>query len=156
MLHEFLSSHREELIFRCSRKVAQRQATRTTGSELAYGIPVFLTHLTGILREESSDCESKGTSGAGLASAASVLGIEIAAVRHGNELLLKGYTVDQVVHDYGDLCQAITELAIELEAPITNDEFHSLNRCLDNAIADAVSAFAREHDRIITDASEHA
>ena len=54
------------------------------------------------------------------------------AVRHGNELLLKGFTVDQVVHDYGDLCQAVTELAIELDTPITNKEFHSLNRCLDS------------------------
>jgi signal transduction histidine kinase len=78
------------------------------------------------------------------------------AVRHGNELLLKGFTVDQVVHDYGDLCQAVTELAIELDTPITNKEFHSLNRCLDKAIADAVSAFARERERVIADASEHA
>ena len=78
------------------------------------------------------------------------------AERHGNELLLKGFTVDQVVHDYGDLCQAVTELAIELDTPITTQEFHSLNRCLDNAIADAVSAFARERERVIADASEHA
>jgi signal transduction histidine kinase len=47
-------------------------------------------------------------------------------------------------------------LAIELDAPITTEEFHSLNRCLDNAIADAVSAFARERERVIADASEHA
>jgi hypothetical protein len=143
MLHEFLSSHREELISRCRRKVAQRQAPRATGRELDYGIPVFLTHLTEILREESSDCEGK-SSGPSVASATPIaLGIEMTAVRHGNELLLKGFTVDQVVHDYGDLCQAVTELAIELEAPTTNKEFHSLNRYLDNAIADAISAFAR-------------
>jgi signal transduction histidine kinase len=84
------------------------------------------------------------------------LGIEMTAASHGNELLLKGFTVDQVVHDYGDLCQAVTELAIELDTSITNREFQSLNKCLDNAIADAVSAFAREHDRVIADASEHA
>jgi signal transduction histidine kinase len=82
--------------------------------------------------------------------------MEMTAARHGNELLLKGFTVDQVVHDYGDLCQAVTELAIELDAPITTQEFHSLNRCLDNAIADAVSAFARERERVIAEASEHA
>ena len=157
MLHQFLSSHREEIISRCRLKVAQRQAPRATRRELDYGIPVFLTQLTEILREESSDCEAKSASGPSVATAAPIaLGIEMTAVRHGNELLLTGFTVDQVVHDYGDLCQAVTELAIELETPITNKEFHSLNRCLDNAIADAVSAFAREHDRVIADASKHA
>jgi hypothetical protein len=42
-------------------------------------------------------------------------------------LLEHGFTVEQVVHDYGDLCQAITELAFELEAPIETDEFRTLN-----------------------------
>ena len=35
------------------------------------------------------------------------------AALHGRELSLQGFTVDQVVHDYGDLCQAITDLAYE-------------------------------------------
>ena len=55
-----------------------------------------------------------------------------------------GYTVSQVVHDYGDVCQAITELAIEQKATISTEEFHTLNRCLDTAIAGAVS----EHGRL--------
>ena len=57
-----------------------------------------------------------------------------------------GYTVDQVVHDYGDLCQAITDLAFEYDAPFTVHEFRTLNRCLDNAIADAVTAFSLQRD----------
>lgn len=48
-----------------------------------------------------------------------------------------------VVHDYGDICQAITELAIEHNAPITTDEFKTLNGCLDTAIAEAVTEHAR-------------
>ena len=51
----------------------------------------------------------------------------------------------QVVHDYGDVCQSITSLAIETGAPITPDEFRTLNRCLDDAIARAVSEYGREH-----------
>jgi hypothetical protein len=54
-----------------------------------------------------------------------------------------GYTVSQAVHDYGDICQAITELALEQKAPITVKEFHTLNRCLDTAIAEAVTEQAR-------------
>ena len=49
--------------------------------------------------------------------------------------------MDQVIHDYGDLCQAITELAFEQAAPFETKEFRTLNRCLDNAIADAVTEF---------------
>jgi signal transduction histidine kinase len=47
--------------------------------------------------------------------------------------------VDQVVHDYGDICQVITTLAGKKAAPVTIDEFRTLNRCLDNAIAAAVT-----------------
>jgi hypothetical protein len=49
------------------------------------------------------------------------------------------FNVTQVVHDYGDICHAITEIAIEQHAPITVEEFHTLNRCLDTAIAEAVT-----------------
>lgn len=51
--------------------------------------------------------------------------------------------MSQVVHDYGDTCQAVTELAIEQNAPITTDEFKTLNGCLDTAIAEAVTEHAR-------------
>jgi hypothetical protein len=56
-------------------------------------------------------------------------------------LLRRGFSVDQVVHDYGDVCQSVTALAVEQEVPISTDEFRTLNRCLDNAIADAVASF---------------
>jgi hypothetical protein len=54
-----------------------------------------------------------------------------------------GFTVSQVVHDYGDICQAVTEIAIEQNAPISTEEFKTLNRCLDTAIAEAVTEHAR-------------
>jgi signal transduction histidine kinase len=69
-----------------------------------------------------------------------------AATLHGRELWRNGFSVDQVVHDYGDLCQAITDMAFERHAEISIDEFRTLNRCLDNAIADAVTEFNYERD----------
>ena len=54
-----------------------------------------------------------------------------------------------MVHDYGDLCQSITDLAFERDAPFSIDEFRTLNRCLDNAIADAVSEFNLQRDNIL-------
>jgi len=59
--------------------------------------------------------------------------------------------VDQVVHDYGDLCQAITDLAHERDAPFKIDEFRTLNRCLDNAIAEAVTEFSYQRDFAVAD-----
>jgi hypothetical protein len=56
-------------------------------------------------------------------------------------LLRRGFSVDQVVHDYGDVCQCVTALAVEQDVAISTDEFRTLNRCLDNAIADAVASF---------------
>jgi hypothetical protein len=52
-----------------------------------------------------------------------------------------------VVHDYGDICQAVTEVAVESKVAITTEEFHILNRSLDTAIASAVT----EHARITID-----
>jgi hypothetical protein len=50
------------------------------------------------------------------------------------------------VHNYGDVCQSVTDLAMELNAPIATDDFRTLNRCLDDAIAGAVTQHAREQD----------
>jgi signal transduction histidine kinase len=138
MLHEFLTANREELIARCVAKVAQRPMPPATAAEMIHGIPRFLTQITETLKSET-------------ASGAAEMGTS--AAEHGDELHKKGFTVDQVVHDYGDLCQAITELAVEKAVPIEVTEFRTLNRCLDNAMADAVTRFGREHDRSINEAA---
>jgi signal transduction histidine kinase len=132
ILHEFLAKHRKELIERTRAKVALRAAPRPTPNELTNGIPLFLTQLVTILKEE--------------ASPAAALEMGDSATLHGGDLLKQGFTISQVVHDYGDLCQAVTELALEQEIPIGNDDFHTLNRCLDNAIAAAVTEYARQRD----------
>jgi signal transduction histidine kinase len=48
-----------------------------------------------------------------------------------------------VVHDYGDLCQAITALADERGVSITAPEFSEMNLRLDQAIAAAVGEWSR-------------
>jgi signal transduction histidine kinase len=101
--------------------------------------------------EQSSDpLRSRRVSGpSGGKSALSEIGVT--ARRHGQELLRNGYTFERVVHDYGDLCQAITDLAVEEDVKIQVDEFRTLNRCLDNAIADSVTEFAYERDLLVAD-----
>ena len=138
MLDQWLTDNRAELIARCTFKVAQRPVPAPRGAELEHGIPLFLDQLIRTLRvERSSD----------VAQSRQVLSeLGATAARHGLELLGRGFTVDQVVHDYGDLCQAITDLAFERSAPIGVDEFRTLNRCLDDAIAHAVTEFSERRD----------
>ena len=71
--------------------------------------------------------------------------MEDSAAKHGKELLRHDFTIEQVVHDYGDLCQAITQLAAERSSPISTQEFGTLNIKLDNAIAGAVTEYARKN-----------
>jgi signal transduction histidine kinase len=70
--------------------------------------------------------------------------IDKSAAQHGHDLLRKGFTISQVVHDYGDVCQTITDLAVGTQAPISTEDFRTLNRCLDEAIASAVTMYERE------------
>ena len=135
MLHEFIAVNREEIIRRCRAKVAARSAPPPTGAEIDYGVPVFLDQLADALR-------------LGLISSRE---IDKSATQHGHDLLLQGVTVSQVVHDYGDVCQSITELAGEMNAPISTDDFRTLNRCLDDAIAGAVTEYGRARNQSTLD-----
>ena len=137
MLHEFLASNRIELIRRCRAKVAKRFEPSNVPEAVDHGVPLFLQQLVDTLREQSTGSRSFADS----TPAPAPTEIGRAAALHGTELLRVGYSVDQVVHNYGDVCQAVTELALEQQAPILTDEFRTLNRCLDDAIADAVTAF---------------
>jgi hypothetical protein len=78
--------------------------------------------------------------------------IQKSASQHGEDLFHRGLTVAQVVHDYGDLCQVIAGLAVEQEAPIAPEDFRTLNLCLDDAIAGAVTAYAKKREQAISDA----
>jgi len=51
--------------------------------------------------------------------------------------------VSQVVHDYGDVCQSITEPAGVMNVSVSTDDFRALNSCLDDAIAGAVTEYGR-------------
>ena len=147
-MHIFLENNRNEVIARCKAKVAQRPRRAATEEQLSNGVPLFLEQLrrTLLAEEVGQAGESLRISGAsgGDSQALSEMGVTAAA--HGKELLELGYSVDQVVHDYGDLCQAITELADERDAPFSIGEFRTLNRCLDNAIADAATEFSIQRD----------
>jgi hypothetical protein len=138
MLHEFLRANRQILIARCREKVAKRFEPAESAAAIDHGVPLFLQQLVDTLQAEQGTHLREETDPQPT-PAASVIGR--AAALHGAELLRRGFTVDQVVHDYGDVCQCVTALAVEQESVFSVDEFRTLNRCLDNAIADAVASF---------------
>ncbi len=148
MMYRFLENHRADLVMRCKDKVAARPQRAATEDQLANGVPMFLDQLIRTLRAEHAGSEdaSLEISGASGGDGLALSEVGLTAIAHGASLLSLGYTVDQVVHDYGDLCQSITDMAFELDAPFAVDEFRTLNRCLDNAIADAVLEFSTQRD----------
>lgn len=127
MLAEFVAEHHQEIVRRCRVKVQVRSIRVALPPDRNVGVPRFLDQLVDVLRHID-------TPGAGIAASAS---------DHGRELHVQGFTLSQVVRDYGDVCQSVTELALELAAPIGVDEFRIMNRCLDDAIASAVTEFGR-------------
>lgn len=127
MLHDFIATHRQEIVSRCRAKAAARLLPNEPE---VYGVPLFLEQLMETLHMGLATNPEIGKT----------------AIRHGGELLAKRFTVSQVVHEYGDVCQSITELAAEANAAFGASDFGTLNRCLDEAIAGAVTEYGRKRD----------
>ena len=138
MLFEFITFNREDIIKRCRAKVAARSIPPPSEAEIDHGVPLFLDQLVDLLRFGDTGTRE----------------IDESAGQHGHDLLLRGFTISQVVHDYGDVCQTITGLALETNAPISTEEFRTLNRCLDEAIASAVTRYTRESQSHSHEASD--
>jgi signal transduction histidine kinase len=132
--------------------VASRSDAKAMDQEVAHGIPMFFNQLIETLRIEQTSERARSREISGLAGGGTASQIGDIAALHGRNLLEQGFTLEQVVRDYGDVCQAVTNLAYELTAPIEVDEFRTFNRCIDNAIANAVSAYA--HQQSVTAAED--
>jgi len=129
-LESFLMKNRAEIIDRCRIETAARRSLPRLDEDSERGIPLFVDQLINTLRLNLTKNPDVAHS----------------ATQHGKDLMGEGFTVAQVVHGYGDVCQAVTGLAVESDASISADDFRVLNRCLDDAIADAVTEFFRLHD----------
>ena len=112
MLHEFLTANRCDLLDHCSARVAHGLAPSPSDAELKHGIPLFLDQLIVMLQaqedtpEPTPDPKVSNASNDGEAGS----GERVSATGHGGELMKRRFTVEQVVREYGDLCQEITAL----------------------------------------------
>jgi signal transduction histidine kinase len=141
VLHEFIKTNRAVLIDQCRAMVASRSEPKAAGMVLPHGVPIFLDQLVETLTIEQASEPLRSRMASDMPRA-SVSEIGSMAALHGRDLLERGFTLEQVVRDYGDVCQAVTNLAYKTGAPIEVDEFRTFNRCLDNAIAGAVTEYA--------------
>jgi signal transduction histidine kinase len=132
VLHDLITENRTEIIARTRARSAARTKSHPPDIELDRGIPHFLAALSEALERTPHG------------------GIEVNAARHGSDLLRMGFSVSQVVHGYGDVFQAVTELALESGTPIGTEEFRVFNLCLDDAIASAVTEYGRQREESLS------
>ena len=163
MLYEFLLKNQEAILGMTEKKTLELAGIRPTSKQLKQGLPIFYRQLVEVLRHEQAPTPSSEIDRDAMANAAhdtDEQAMAVAAGRpdeaelakaagaHGTELLRLGYTLSHVVHAYGAMCQSITELATKKDVSITPNEFHDLNRCLDIAIAGAVTEYQSHRNSI--------
>ena len=134
-LHEFLQVNRERILALTGAKTLAISESKPTTENLQKDLPEFYDYLVSVLKREA-EADHK---------VAALSPHPPSTARHGKESSQLGYTVSQVVHGYGAICQAITETAQSTKTEITPGEFCTLNMSLDNAIAEAVAEFQKEH-----------
>ncbi len=137
MLANFIDANREAILSRARARVATRTSPTPSEEELVNGIPVFLSQLGDALRLARSTTQIDHVK------------LTASAERHGADLFRLGLSTGHVVQDYGDVCQVVTEIAVEQNMPISSEDFRLLNLCVDDAIAGAVTEYARQRERVL-------
>lgn len=132
MLADFISKNRTEILSELGRNTRRRGVEPV---EIPFGVPVFLDQLARMLDLPPGKRQEMNRD----------------AAARGAVLMARGYTVAEVIHDYGDVCQAVTEVAVRSGEPVDSADFRNLNMCLDEAIAEAVTEYTRLRDRVAAD-----
>jgi hypothetical protein len=128
-LHELLVGRHEEILIRACAKAAARCRLLQTKRNFDAGIALFAAQLVDALGSSTTFRPEL---------------LRQAAARQGRSSLRMGFAISQLVYSYGDVCQAVLELASELDAPVAAEEFLVLGFCLDEARASAVAAYEKK------------
>jgi signal transduction histidine kinase len=138
-LYDFITNEKNDILSLTRAKIMARKWPTVSPLELEHGLPLFLSQLSETLRLRSTSQSFSSTA------------IGTSAGKHGGEAMALSFSVAQLVHDYGDLCQAITEAAVVKQVGISAQDFQTLNACLDDAIAEAVTEFSRQREQALGD-----
>ena len=137
MLSEFIQANHDEVVAR-SRSVVAHHTPVSSPPEAGREedeIAVFVAQLAERLRRVDVPSDSE---------------FRLSAKVQGNGMLRQGFSISQVVQSYGAVCQVVTEVAMERKAPISTEEFQTLNHCLDTVMAEAVKEYAAQRDAAIS------
>ncbi len=161
MLYEFLLKNEKEILAAWAKKTLELTGVRPNSDQLQKGVPIFYSQLLAALKlvEDNLKVVEAEDKPAMAKAARENDKLEVVAEsthpeeagEHGAELLRLGYTLSHVVHAYGSMYQSITEIATEKNVAITPSEFNDLNRCLDVAIAGAVTTFQNLQNAQVSD-----
>jgi signal transduction histidine kinase len=139
MLHEFISVNRDDILTNVRRKVVARKTPSPTTEQFLRTLPGFLAEL---IKALSDDARSSAS---------------LVASPGATEVPESAPPVYDLIHGYGDVCQAITDLAIASQTPISAKEYRVLNLVIDASLAEAVSTLEKELDQVRSeDAAERA
>jgi hypothetical protein len=141
MLYDLIKENRELLLSRCAKLSAENGWHSELQTAALGHISVFFDQLIDALHVEHGTASESGQTNEKITSPAPAVRLSKSAFSHGNELRESNLTIGAVVRNYGNICQAITGYAVEVNATIDPAEFRTLNWCLDEAIAQAVIAF---------------
>jgi signal transduction histidine kinase len=136
-LYDFITNEKNDILSLTRAKIMARKWPTVSPLELEHGLPLFLSQLSETLRLRSTSEPFSSTA------------IGTSAGKLGGEAMARNFSVAQLVHDYGDLCQAITEAAVVKQVEISAQDFQTLNACLDDAIAEAVTEFSRQREQAL-------
>ncbi|HEX6240536.1 MAG TPA: hypothetical protein VFZ61_06565 [Polyangiales bacterium] len=92
-----------------------------------FGVPLLLGQLAKAMLGSDQDIHGLG---------------ELAA-RHGGELCRRGKPVAEVVHEYGDIRQAVNELMRDLELSVPAEQLWQLQSLLEDGLVCALTAYER-------------
>jgi hypothetical protein len=127
MHNEIIRTHREDILVRCLVQASTRSRAGASLSALEYGLRLLLDDLAEALCGPVPRFPNTGHDSA----------------RRGGDLFGMGFTISQVVGSYGDIRQATRAIANELGLRIATEDDGIFNRCLDAAIASAVTEYER-------------
>ncbi len=141
LLLDLLIAERPAIVAICAEKIAEISEVKDSTSESAERLSILYDGLTAAMATE--DTPSGETAAMRIAQKHSAMIV-------ARKSMQVGFTVSQVVHGYGALCQSITQFAMEHASEvITARDFQRLNYFLDVAIAETVTEFNKiERDNL--------
>ncbi|HEX3777842.1 MAG TPA: HAMP domain-containing sensor histidine kinase [Polyangiaceae bacterium] len=137
LLHEFMSEHREEILFACEKELLESSADRSE-SEVSEFAEQFFDETLRALRRDS------GVPG----SPSPLPGKSETAARFGADRQRAGVPVMHVPRIFAAISQALGQVGARYALTISAEEYKRLNSCLDSGIATSIENFwRRDRDR---------